>query len=157
MVAGSEIGTHFLLPGTLYAKPGVHRITTVLGSCVAICLWDQRRREGGMNHFKLPLWNGDGLPSPKFGNIATEKLLENLLLMGCDRRQMQAKVFGGAAVLNHQSGLLNVGERNIQVAMDMLRQFKIPVTAQDLGGEMSRKIVMDTSTGSILMKRAKNA
>ncbi|MEG3639060.1 chemotaxis protein CheD [Magnetococcus sp. PR-3] len=157
MAANPNIGTHFLLPGALYAKAGHHRITTVLGSCVAICLWDKVRCEGGMNHYKLPLWNGDGLPSPKFGNIATEKLLENLLIMGSEKRNLQAKVFGGAAVLNNQSGLLNVGERNIQVAMDMLRQFKIPVLAQDLGGEMSRKIVMDTATGSILMKRAKNA
>ncbi|MBF0165687.1 MAG: chemotaxis protein CheD, partial [Magnetococcales bacterium] len=64
------------MPGALFAQNGAYVITTVLGSCIAVCLWDRMRKEGGMNHYKLPLWNGDGLPSPKYGNIAIAKLIE---------------------------------------------------------------------------------
>ncbi|MEO5378808.1 MAG: chemotaxis protein CheD [Magnetococcus sp. DMHC-6] len=144
----------FLLPGAIFAKNGAYVITTVLGSCIAVCMWDTSRKVGGMNHYKLPLWNGDGLPSPKFGNIAIEKLLEALLDMGCQKRNIIAKVFGGGAVIQSSSGLLNVGERNIDAARDILNQLGIPIVASDVGGELSRKIIFNTEDGSILMKKA---
>lgn len=147
----------FLLPGALFAKDGEYIITTVLGSCISVCLWDRVLKKGGMNHYKLPLWNGDGLPSPKFGNIAIEKLVENLLDIGCQRRNMMAKVFGGAAVIKSSSGLLNIGERNIEVAIDFLAREKIPIVASDVGGEQSRKVIFKTLDGSILMKKAQVA
>ncbi|HIJ84093.1 MAG TPA: chemotaxis protein CheD, partial [Magnetococcales bacterium] len=99
MTNGDKDNKPFLLPGALFAKDGEYIITTVLGSCISVCLWDRNVKKGGMNHFKLPLWNGDGLPSPKFGNIAIEKLIENLLDIGCQQRNLIAKVFGGAAVI----------------------------------------------------------
>lgn len=107
-----------------------------------------------MNHYKLPLWNGDGLPSPKFGNIAIAKLIERLDEMGCQRRNIVAKVFGGGAVIKSTSGLLNVGERNIEVAVDYLARENIPIIASDMGGDYSRKIIFHTEDGSILMKKA---
>ena len=130
----------FLLPGALFAKDGGYVITTVLGSCVAVCLWDPRLKKGGMNHYKLPLWNGDGLPSPKFGNIAIIKLIEKMLSLGCDKRDLKAKVFGGGAVIRSSSGFLNVGERNIEIARDVLAQEKIPIIAADLGGNKAEKL-----------------
>ena len=145
----------FLLPGALFAKNGNYLITTVLGSCIAVCLWDPRLKSGGMNHYKLPLWNGDGLPSPKFGNIAIIKLIENMLNMGSNQKELKAKVFGGGAVIRSASGFLNVGERNIEIARDVLSQEKIPIVASDVGGEQSRKIIFNTQTGGILMKKSK--
>lgn len=144
----------FLLPGALFAKDGNYVITTVLGSCISVCMWDRTMKKGGMNHFKLPLWNGDGLPSPKFGNIAIEKLIENLLDIGCQQRNLIAKVFGGAAVIQNSSGLLNVGERNIEVARDYLSKARVPIAASDVGGTQSRKVIFNTVDGSILMKKA---
>ncbi|MGN7613910.1 chemotaxis protein CheD [Magnetococcales bacterium HHB-1] len=159
MVAGAsslrKANQPFLLPGQLFAKDGDYMITTVLGSCIAVCLWDQNRKRGGMNHYKLPLWNGDGIPSPKYGNIAIEKLLEKLLMMGCNPKRIQAKIFGGANVIQSASGLLNVGERNIQVAKSTLAEKRIPIIASDLAGNYSRKILFNTQDGSILMKKAK--
>lgn len=154
MQSGDKEKTPFLLPGALFAKDGDYIITTVLGSCIAVCLWDRVLKKGGMNHFKLPLWNGDGLPSPKFGNIAIEKLTENLLDMGCQKRNLVAKVFGGGAVIQSSSGLLNVGERNIEVARDYLAKANIPIVASDVGGVQSRKVIFNTADGSILMKKA---
>ncbi|MBF0141123.1 MAG: chemotaxis protein CheD [Magnetococcales bacterium] len=154
MAGADKDNKPFLLPGALFAKDGDYIITTVLGSCIAVCLWDRVKKRGGMNHYKLPLWNGDGLPSPKFGNIAIEKLIENLVGFGCTQRNLIAKVFGGAAVIQSSSGLLNVGERNIEVARDYLAQARIPIAASDIGGTQSRKVIFNTADGSILMKKA---
>lgn len=151
----SDNNKPFLLPGAIFAKNGEYVITTVLGSCIAVCLWDSRLKQGGMNHYKLPLWNGDGLPSPKYGNIAIVKLIENLVDMGSNRKHLVAKVFGGGAVIRSANGFLNVGERNIEIAQDCLAQERIPIVASDVGGESSRKIIFNTLTGGILMKKAK--
>jgi chemotaxis protein CheD len=145
---------HFLLPGAIFATEGEYLITTVLGSCIAVCLWDQKLKLGGMNHYKLPLWNGDGLPSPKFGNIAIQKLVEKMQFMGCASGGLQAKVFGGAAVIQTTGGLLNVGERNILAAQQLLAECRIPIVASDVGGALSRKIILDTVTGAVRMKKA---
>lgn len=146
--------SQFLLPGALHASADECVITTVLGSCIAVCLWDPVKQVGGMNHYKLPLWNGDGLPSPKFGNIAVEKLLENVLAIGGRKENLKAKVFGGAAVIQSASGLLNVGERNIMAAKQLLGDLNIPIVAADVGGEHSRKVVFNTKSGTVLMKKA---
>ncbi|MBF0158907.1 MAG: chemotaxis protein CheD [Magnetococcales bacterium] len=151
---GSNPNQPFLLPGTLFAKDGDYIITTVLGSCVAVCFWDPNLRRGGMNHYKLPLWNGDGLPSPKFGNIATNKLLELMLGMRCRREAIRAKIFGGAAVIQSSSGLLNVGQRNIEAARSILAEHRIPIVAADVGGECSRKVIFNTLDGTVMVKKA---
>jgi chemotaxis protein CheD len=111
---------HFLLPGEIFVKDSDSVITTVLGSCIAVCIWDQHLLKGGMNHFKLPFWNGEGIPSPKYGNIAITTLVEAMVAMGCQQANLKAKVFGGGAVLQNGDGMLNVGERNIQVAYEIL-------------------------------------
>ena len=69
---------HYLYPGTLFVHRQPHRITTVLGSCVSVCLWNQTARLGGINHYLLPLWNGEGLQTPKYGNIAIVKLIDQV-------------------------------------------------------------------------------
>ncbi|MBF0158909.1 MAG: chemotaxis protein CheD [Magnetococcales bacterium] len=143
-----------LLPGGLFARDADCIITTVLGSCVAVCLWDPQRRRGGMNHYKLPLWNGDGLPSPKFGNIATCKLLELMLEMHCHQESLQAKIFGGAAVFQNACNLLNVGQRNIDIARKVLAEHNIPIVASDVGGSCSRKLKFNTTEGSVLVRKS---
>ncbi|MCB0273416.1 MAG: chemotaxis protein CheD [Calditrichaeota bacterium] len=129
-------------------------ITTILGSCIAVCLWDQRQNIGGMNHFVLPLWNNDGIPSPRYGNIAIPKLLEKMTDMGSQRRDLVAKVFGGGAVIQSASGHLNVGERNIELARKMLTELRIPISGSSCGETHSRKIWFETETGRIKMKKS---
>lgn len=87
---------HFLYPSTLFASKDPYVVKTILGSCVAICIYDTVARAGGINHYMLPNWNGHDLASPKYGNIAIEKLLERLYMLGCRRENMQAKIFGEA-------------------------------------------------------------
>ena len=154
---GSEepVRKHFLFPGTIFAEPLEYQVSTVLGSCVAVCLWDKLARKGGMNHMMLPLWNGEGLATPKYGNIAMEKLLAKVLHIGCRRENLIAKVFGGANVTGTGVEVFMIGERNIILSMEMLEEFRIPVVAKDVGGRVGRKIIMNTETGVVLVGKGR--
>lgn len=145
--------SRYLYPGMLFAEPGDYSVTTVLGSCVSVCLWDPAARVGGMNHYLLPLWNGDGLRTPKYGNIAIPMLVEKLLQAGCSKANIRAKVFGGAKVLENTSGLLNVGERNIRYAESALEEERIPVIGKDVGGTSGRKLLFVTGTGDVFVRK----
>lgn len=145
--------SHYLYPGELFVHREPHVVSTVLGSCISVCLWDPDRRLGGINHFLLPLWNGDGLPTPKYGNIAITRLIEKMEALGAQSKRMQAKVFGGAAMWQATEGLLAVGARNIELADAMLRELAIPVVGKDVGGVQSRKIIYNTGDGSVLLRR----
>jgi len=90
MIPEQGENTHYLIAGSLFAHKERHMVTTVLGSCVSVCLWDCVRKRGGINHYMLPFWNGEGLASPKYGNIAIAKLIEKMLEFGSDRRNLRA-------------------------------------------------------------------
>src|SRR6478609_4806111 len=99
MVASREtqvVPEHFLFPSALFADQNPHRVQTILGSCVAVCLHDTRLGWGGINHFMMPWWNGDGIPSPKYGDVSMELLLKKMESFGSHRTDLVAKVFGGA-------------------------------------------------------------
>lgn len=157
MGSEEQINKHFLFPGTIFADPLEYQISTVLGSCVAVCLWDQVVRRGGMNHMMLPFWNGEGLATPKYGNIAMEKLLSKVLSIGCHREHLVAKIFGGANVSGTGLEVFMIGDRNVTLALQMLEEFRIPVVAKDVGGRVGRKIVMNSETGVILVGKGKRA
>ncbi len=124
-------------------------VTTVLGSCVAVCLFDETKKIGGINHYMLPFWNGKELASPKYGNIAIESLVKKIERLGCKRENLVAKVFGGANQLDHKIG---VGQRNIKIAEELLADLKIKIVAKSLGGHQGRKLNFNTSTGEVFMK-----
>ena len=144
---------HFLYPGMVFAKSEDFVISTILGSCIAVCLWDRFLRVGGMNHYLLPLWNGEGLQTPKFGNVSIPALIDKMLLLGCTRGNLSAKVFGGSNVLETSSSFLRVGERNIHLAETALKEAKITIACQDVGGTQGRKILFRTSSGEVFVKK----
>jgi len=148
---------HFLFPGALFADVRDFQISTVLGSCVSVCLWDTVARVGGMNHFMLPLWNGEGLATPRYGNIAMEKLLNKMLSLGCQKKHLVAKVFGGANVTGSHTGneIFMIGDRNVILANQLLDEYAIPIKAWDVGGRLGRKIVMQTGTGVVWVGKRK--
>jgi chemotaxis protein CheD len=116
-------------------------LTTILGSCVAACLWDPRAAIGGMNHFLLPGDRGrargeDGL-AIRYGVHAMELLVNGLLGMGAQRNRLQAKLFGGARMIR---GLTDVGEMNAAFAEHFLAKEKIAVVGGSLRGEQGRRI-----------------
>ena len=146
------VETHYLHPGNLFAHKNPYIVTTILGSCVSTCLWDPILKIGGINHYLLPLWNGEGLASPRFGNIAIIKLIEKMERLGSNRKVLQAKVFGGAAINSNPNGLLNVGSRNVDVAMDMLAKENVRILSSDLKGLQGRRILYDTATGKVKLR-----
>ena len=147
-----NIEQHFLYPSALFASAKPHRVVTVLGSCVSVCLWDPVLSIGGINHFMLPFWNGNGLASPKYGNIAIEKLIERMLLLGSSKANLRAKVFGGGEVIETNIANFRIGERNIAIAKELLEAHRIPVVAQSVGGKNGRKLMFVTSTGEVFQK-----
>jgi len=100
----------------------------------------------------LPLWNGQGLASPKYGNIAIEKLIEKMVSLGCDRNNLKAKVFGGGEVIETTVTQFNIGARNIKLAHEMLEELKIPIVGQSVGGKLGRKILFNTETFEVKQK-----
>ncbi|MFP4023226.1 MAG: chemotaxis protein CheD [Thiohalospira sp.] len=141
--------SHFLYPAALYASKEPFQINTILGSCVAVCLYDPVLKYGGMCHYMLPLWNGDGLASPKYGNIAIEKLVEKMINFGSKKFNLKAKIFGGGEVIETENPKFNVGQRNIVFAKEMLAEENIPVVSSSVGGKLGRKIIFFTDTGEV--------
>ncbi|NPA36453.1 MAG: chemotaxis protein CheD [Chlorobi bacterium] len=144
---------YFLYPSSLFVSKEPYVVKTILGSCVAICIWDKRLKIGGINHYMLPNWNGNDLASPKYGNIAIEKLISKLQAMGSRKEDLVAKIFGGGDMLegNRQNSYL-IGERNIRVARLMLEENDIPIIASSTGGKRGRKILFFTDTGEVRHK-----
>jgi len=153
MLPKTDAHQHFLIAGGIFASAQPHLVTTILGSCVSVCLWDGILQRGGINHYMLPFWNGEGLASPKYGNIAIAKLIERLQNLGSDRRDLRAKVFGGGVVLRVSNPFMNIGDRNIQLAEDLLRNDTIPIISADTGGTVGRKLIFHTGTGTVLVKK----
>ncbi|WP_022851640.1 chemotaxis protein CheD [Limisalsivibrio acetivorans] len=142
----------YIHAGQLHVTNEEVYISTVLGSCVAVCLFDNVKRVAGMNHYLLPLWNGEGLKSLKYGNVSIKKLIESMEKKGANRMVLVAKLFGGASPQKLTNEGLMIGEKNITVAKDHLAKEGIKVVASDLGGFKGRRILMDSRTGGIKLK-----
>lgn len=142
-----------LYAGQLVVSTEPAMVTTILGSCVAVCLFDNRLEYGGINHFLLPDRVGEQFSSARFGSVACKRLVEQMLAQGCDRCDLHAKVFGGASVLDAFRGSgAQLGARNVETAMSMLEQEGIEVVATDVGGRFGRRLVYFTDTGTAWVK-----
>ena len=140
---------HYLLPGELKVSAEPAQMTTILGSCVSVCMWDPNAHIGGMNHFLLPAWREGEGHSTRFGDIATRTLLEKLIAMGCQRRHLVAKLFGGSALFQSESRYIaSLGAKNVEAARLMMKNAGVPVIAQDTGGNKGRKLIFNTDDGS---------
>lgn len=150
-----KLPTHSIIVGEVKASQEPLKVTTLLGSCVGVCLYDPKVRVGGMNHFMLPSNSaGDG-PSATYGIHAMELLINEIMKLGGDRRRLTAKVFGGADVLGKRasgSAGITVGEQNIQFALQFLETDSIPIVAKDLGGLQGRQIQFLTHTGQAFVR-----
>jgi chemotaxis protein CheD len=147
-----EGNSTFIHVGQIHVDVAPASISTILGSCVAVCLYDRKSGIGGMNHYLLPFWNGNSLQSPKFGNIAIPKLIESMLERGVDIKNMEAKIFGGASMNISASSNMMIGEKNILVAREILKEYRIPIVAEDVGRENGRKIQFNLQNAKVLLK-----
>jgi chemotaxis protein CheD len=144
-----------VLPGEYFVTGEDMLITTVLGSCIAACLWDGQARIGGMNHFMLP--EGEqGDASGRYGSYAMELLINQMLKLGARRERLQAKIFGGGQVM-HNFTTMNVGERNTRFVREYLRTEHIPIVADDVLDIYPRKVAFFPMTGKAMVKRLAHA
>lgn len=144
-----------ILPGEYRVAGGGTVLVTVLGSCVSACVRDIRQGIGGMNHFMLPD-NGDATgpvsESARYGAFAMEVLINDLIKHGAKRQFLEAKVFGGGAVMEGLTQA-NVGERNSAFVLEFLRVENIKIAAQDLLDVFPRKVYYFPQTGRTLVKK----
>jgi chemotaxis protein CheD len=149
--ADSSENRHFLYPGQVFASRDPITISTILGSCAAICLWDRHKRAGGMNHYLLPEGPGDGPNRLRYGSVANAELLKQVLALGCEVKNLQAKIFGGSSAfsvdLSH-----SLGTRNVDLAEHFLRTSGIPIVERDVSGKHGRRLVFQLADGITTIK-----
>jgi chemotaxis protein CheD len=147
-----------LHPGDYYVATEGELISTVLGSCVSACIRDSRLRIGGMNHFMLPVdrsdgtgaWGSTASASTRFGNVAMERLINEILKVGGRRADLEVKLVGGGKVLD---ALTDVGARNIRFVKEYVQAEGFRVVGEDLGDLYPRKVLYDPASGNAQVKR----
>jgi chemotaxis protein CheD len=146
--------TLYLHPGALTVSARPLAVSTILGSCVGVCLFDAGRGVGGMNHFLLPDSAGNARPTARFGDIAMAQLLAEVLQAGARRAGLAARVYGGACVLAAFRGPGDhLGDRNVVTALRYLEDERIPVLERETGGRRGRRIVFHTWDGAAEARR----
>ena len=133
----------YIHPGKLFFSMTPTLITTILGSCVAVCLFDVESGAAGMNHYLLA--TKSAVPSPRFADGANEMLLQSFIDARIPITKLKAKVFGGAAMGMFKGDL---AARNVAAAFEFLREREIPVIVSDVGGNRGRKLHFRTTDGA---------
>ncbi len=133
-----------LLPGDYFACAGDEMLVTVLGSCISVCLYESRLKIGGMNHFMLPSskQSNDSLVlqntnAARYGNVAMEWLVNDIIKLGGSRQNLSAKIFGGGCVTDAH---VDIGKMNIEFVKQYCQIEQIPVVSADVGGVCARKL-----------------
>lgn len=138
-----------ILPGEYFVDTEDILVMTTLGSCIAACLWDRHAHIGGMNHFMLPEGSGD---SGRYGSFAMELLINEMMKRGASKGRMEAKIFGGGAVISGMN-TINVGERNTNFVLDYLKTERIPIVSKDVMDIYPRKVCFLPHSGKAMVKR----
>ncbi len=148
-----------VLPGEFFVYDEDILVMTTLGSCIAACLWDRDKRVGGMNHFLLPDAGAAGVSGAdggRYGSYAMDLLIGEMVKRGATRSSMEAKVFGGGAVISGMNSI-NVGERNTAFVLDYLRTERITVVSKDVMDIYPRKVCFLPASGKAMVKRLASA
>jgi chemotaxis protein CheD len=143
-----------ILPGEFFVAQDDVVLSTVLGSCVAACIWDRVAGIGGMNHFMLPEGGSASDPAGlagRYGVFAMEQLINELIRRGARKANFEAKVFGGGHVMRNFT--VRVGQRNADFVLSFLRTEGIPVAARDLLDVHPRRVAFFAASGRVLCKR----
>lgn len=141
-----------LHPGQIFIGSEPTTVTTILGSCVAVCLWDPFARLAGINHFLLPSMPVFASHDTRYGNKAMQRLIDDMLARGASKPRLMAKVFGGANVILAFVPKKPIGAQNVEMAREVLTQNSIEIVAEQTGGHRGRKLHFDTHTGAVRIK-----
>ncbi|MGO9088568.1 MAG: chemotaxis protein CheD [Candidatus Sulfotelmatobacter sp.] len=137
---------HYLIPGKVFAAAHAFAISTIVGSSVALCLWDSDRRIGGASHFMLP--EGPEENATLYANVANPTLLQRMLALGAERKTLEARIFGGSQpTVTFGNRGDSVGDRNVQATISFLTTNGIRLIQSEVGGTHGRKVVFHTDDG----------
>jgi len=149
-----------ILPGQYYVTRNEESIVTVLGSCISACIRDKKSGVGGMNHFMLPMtsneYSGKDVrlsDAARYGNYAMEMLINDILKNGGNKTDLEVKIFGGGKII---ANMTDVGERNIEFAMDYLKSENLIPVASDIGLSFPRKVYYFPQSGKVKVKRLRS-
>jgi chemotaxis protein CheD len=142
----------YLSPGDLTIRAQPAKVKTILGSCVAVCLWDPERRIGGVNHYLLPIPVGEGARDNRFGLIAIPALVLGLTRHGATVATLRAAIIGGGHSVGAAAST-RIGDLNAAIADTLLGEYGILVVTRHTGGAFGRKLLFNTGTGELLVRR----
>ncbi|MBF0489574.1 MAG: response regulator [Candidatus Omnitrophica bacterium] len=142
----------FLLPGDLCVTEKPVLFATLLGSCVAVCVYNRKKGIAGMNHFLRNRRTNDADSAGKFGDSSTRQLIKSLLAKDNNARHFEAKIFGGGEVVGNLSLGGGIGKFNIGVAREILKEFNIPIVEEDVGGKQGRKVYFNTKDFTVQVR-----
>lgn len=149
----SRFEEYFLKPGYIYIPRVPTLISAVIGSCVAVCLWDRKQEYGGMSLFLYPYTYDSSQATARFGNVAIKTLMRLFLEEGSKKTSLEAQIFGGAHPYNGTPDAVRVSEQNIAVARQVLSKNGVSITSEDVGGNKGRKVVYNTLTNEVVSLR----
>lgn len=138
---------YFLRSGYIFLATKPTAVSAVLGSSVSVCLYDRKRKVGGMNHFQMPYVREKHMATAKYGNVAVMTLIRMMLHDGSKIKNLEAQILGGA--YNAGISKKNVGYENIILAKKILAKERIKIVSEDVGGGKGRKIVFNTHTSEL--------
>lgn len=139
---------HYLIPGKLFVAAQPFAISTIVGSGVALCLWDSERRIGGANHFMLPEGPEESENASRYANVANPALLKRILDLGAETKTLEARIFGGSLPsVTFGNEKDHLGDLNVKSAMQFLEGIGIRVAKSDVGGMRGRKVIFHTDDG----------
>ncbi len=138
---------YFLEPGYIYVTARPTHISAVLGSCVAVCVYDRKNNVAGMNHFQYPVAPDKDHATARYGDVSTRALIRMMIEEGSKLRHLEAQIFGGG----YNTGISNknIGRENVMVARRVLAKERVKVVSEDIGGEKGRKVVFQTGANQI--------
>jgi chemotaxis protein CheD len=153
-IAASEaLRTVYLYPGQVFTASQPLMVSTILGSCISVCLWDADASIAGINHYLLPSDPVRGHTDLRYGNIAIERLIDEMVAAGATTARIVAKVVGGASIIGSAvSSRQSIGDQNVAVARQILEKHGIPINAEQTGGQRGRKLIFHTGNGSAYSK-----
>ncbi len=146
--------TKNIYAGEIYISKQPTLVTTVVGSCIAFCVWDRRLRIGAMSHFALPSTDMIHSPNKKdsyyCGNIAIKALFREFKKMGSHPQDIVVKLAGGAKVLGTVDS--TIGQRNIEMSREICSEYAIKIAGESVGGNTGTKVRFDTASGDLYIQ-----
>lgn len=144
---GNEVT--YLLPGEMIVTSDAMKISTVLGSCISVCLYSPLEKIAAMNHFVLPFNTKNDPNRSRYGDTSIEDMILKMIQKGAEKKHINARIYGGSSMFINESNEFRIGERNTESAVKSLKKMGIPIVIKETGGNFGRRVLFDTSAGII--------